>query len=46
VGPGELAAGSHTFSVTVENDPDPEFAETYTDTSQFFVDPAGTGACT
>jgi hypothetical protein len=44
VGPGELAAGSHTFSVTVENDPDPEFAETYTDTSKFFVDPAGTGA--
>ena len=46
VGPGELAAGSHTLSVTVENDPDPEFAETYTDTSQFFFDPAGTGRCT
>jgi hypothetical protein len=30
----------------VENDPDPEYAETYTYTSQFFVDTAGTGACT
>jgi hypothetical protein len=46
VGPDELAAGSHTLSVTVENDPDPEFAETYTDTRQFFIDAAGTGACT
>ena len=46
VGPDELAAGSHTLSVTVENDPDPEFAETYTDTRQFFIDAAGTGVCT
>ena len=46
VGPDELAAGSHTLSVTVENDPDPESAETYTDTRQFFIDAAGTGVCT
>jgi hypothetical protein len=46
VGPDELAVGSHTLSVTVENDPDPEFAETYTMTRQFFIDAAGTGACT
>jgi hypothetical protein len=46
VGPDELAAGSHTLSVTVENDPDPEFAETYTMTRQFFIDAAGTGVCT
>ena len=46
VGSDELAVGSHTLSVTVENDPDPEFSETYTYTSQFFFDAAGTGACT
>ena len=46
VGPDELAVGSHTLSVTVENDPDPEFAETYTLTRQFFTDAAGTGVCT
>jgi hypothetical protein len=46
VGPDQLAAGRHTLSVTVENDPDPEFAETYTLTRQFFIDAAGTGACT
>jgi hypothetical protein len=46
VGPGELAAGSHTFSVTVENDPDPKFSKTYTYTSKFVFDAAGTGACT
>src|SRR4029450_5927258 len=46
VGPDELAPGSHTLSVTVENDPDPEFAETYTMTRQFFIDAAGTGGCT
>ena len=46
VGPDELAVGSHTLSVTVENDPDPEFAETYTLTRQFFIDAAGTGVCT
>jgi hypothetical protein len=44
VGPDELAAGSHTFSVTVENDPvEPE---TYVNTSQFFFDAPGTGLCT
>ena len=50
MGPDELAPGSHTLSVTVENDPDPEFAETYTlpDTPprRFFIDAAGTGVCT
>jgi hypothetical protein len=46
VGPGELAAGSHTFSVTVENDPDPKFSKTYTMTSKFVFDAPGTGACT
>jgi hypothetical protein len=46
VGPDDLAVGSHTLSVTVENDPDPESAETYTDTRQFFIDAAGTGVCT
>jgi hypothetical protein len=46
VGPEELASGSHTLSVTVENDPDPEFAETYTLSRQFFIDAAGTGVCT
>jgi hypothetical protein len=41
--PGELAAGSHTVTVTIENDPvDPE-VQVYT--SQFFIDAAGTGAC-
>jgi hypothetical protein len=45
VGPDELAVGSHTLSVTVENDPDPEFAETYTLSRQFFIDAAGTGVC-
>ena len=43
VGPDELAVGSHTLSVTVENDPTEP--ETYTDTRQFFVDAAGTGVC-
>jgi hypothetical protein len=44
VGPDELKAGSHTFSVTVENDPvEPE---TYVFTSEFFFDAAGTGVCT
>jgi hypothetical protein len=43
VGPDELAPGSHTLSVTVENDPVPP--ETHTDTRQFFIDAAGTGVC-
>jgi hypothetical protein len=43
VGPDELAAGSHTLTVTVENDP---VEGSFAFTSQFFVDEAGTGACT
>jgi hypothetical protein len=44
VGPDELAPGSHTLSVTVENDPvEPE---TYVRTREFFIDAAGTGVCT
>jgi hypothetical protein len=43
VGPDELAAGSHTLTVTVENDP---VEGAFVFTSQFFVDAAGTGACT
>jgi hypothetical protein len=43
VGPDELAAGSHTLTVTVENDPvEPE---TYVRTREFFIDAAGTGSC-
>jgi hypothetical protein len=44
VGPDELAPGSHTLSVTLENDPvEPE---TYVRTREFFIDAAGTGVCT
>jgi hypothetical protein len=43
VAPGELAAGSHTLTVTVENDPADPGVQVYT--SQFFIDTAGTGAC-
>jgi hypothetical protein len=44
VAPDELAAGSHTFTVTVENDPIvPDEVQVFT--SQFFIDAAGTGAC-
>jgi hypothetical protein len=44
VGPDELAVGSHTLTVTVENDPTEP--EAYDLTRQFFVDAAGTGVCT
>jgi hypothetical protein len=44
VGPDELAAGSHTLTATVENDPAVPGTQVFT--SQFFVDAAGTGACT
>jgi hypothetical protein len=41
--PDELAAGSHTLAVTIENDPlNPQVQ---VPTSQFFIDAAGTGAC-
>jgi hypothetical protein len=43
VAPGEPAAGSHTLTVTVENDP--VVPEVQVFTSQFFIDAAGTGAC-
>jgi hypothetical protein len=43
VAPGELAAGSHTLAVTIENDPVVPGVNVYT--SQFFIDAAGTGAC-
>jgi hypothetical protein len=43
VAPGELAAGSHTLTVTIENDPVVPGAQVFT--SQFFIDAAGTGAC-
>ncbi|HEX8863783.1 MAG TPA: hypothetical protein VGC06_32715 [Actinomycetes bacterium] len=43
VAPGELAVGSHTLTVTVENDPANPGVQVYT--SQFFIDAAGTGAC-
>jgi len=43
VAPGELAAGSHTLTVTIENDPAAPGVEVYT--SQFFIDAAGTGTC-
>jgi hypothetical protein len=45
VAPGELAVGSHTFTVTVENDPVvPDEVQVFT--RQFSIDAAGTGACT
>jgi hypothetical protein len=44
VGPDELAVGSHTLAVTVENDPVDPKEQVFT--RQFFVDAAGTGACT
>jgi hypothetical protein len=44
VGPDELPAGSHTLTVTVNNDPVDPGGAVYT--SQFFIDAAGTGACT
>jgi hypothetical protein len=43
VAPGELAASSHTLTVTVENDPLDPGVQVYT--NQFFIDAAGTGAC-
>jgi hypothetical protein len=43
VAPGELAVGSHTLAVTIENDPIVPGVNVYT--SQFFIDAAGTGAC-
>jgi hypothetical protein len=44
VAPGEPPAGSHTLTVTIENDPvDPEVQ---VKTTRFFIDAAGTGACT
>jgi hypothetical protein len=44
VAPGELAVGSHTLTVTVENDPIVPGVQVLT--SQFFIDAAGTGICT
>jgi hypothetical protein len=43
VAPGELAVGSHTLTVTVENDPIVPGVQVFT--SQFFIDAAGTGTC-
>lgn len=43
VAPGEPAPGGHTLTVTVENDPVVPGIQEFT--SQFFIDPAGTGAC-
>jgi hypothetical protein len=43
VAPGELAVGSHTLTVTVENDPLGPPVQVLT--SQFFIDAAGTGTC-
>jgi hypothetical protein len=44
VGPDDLAVGSHTLTVTVENDPTDPNVQVFT--RQFFIDAAGTGACT
>jgi len=44
VAPGELAAGSHTLTATVENDPAAPGVQVYT--SQFVIDAASTGTCT
>ena len=44
VGPDDLAVGSHTLTVTVENDPVDPNVQVFT--RQFFIDAAGTGACT
>ena len=43
VAPGELAVGSHTLTVTVENDPLGPAVQVLT--SQFSIDAAGTGTC-
>jgi hypothetical protein len=44
VGPDDLAVGSHTLTVTVENDPTDPNVQVFT--RQFFIDAAGTGVCT
>jgi hypothetical protein len=44
VAPGEPPAGSHALTVTIENDP--VVPEVQVNTTQFFIDAAGTGACT
>jgi hypothetical protein len=44
VAPGEPPAGSHTLTVTIENDP--VVPEVQVKTTRFFIDEAGTGACT
>jgi hypothetical protein len=44
VAPGEPAVGSHTLTVTVENDPVvPDEVQVFT--REFFIDAAGTGSC-
>ena len=43
VAPGEPPAGSHTLTVTVENDP--VFPDIQLFTRTFRIDAAGTGAC-
>ncbi len=44
VAPGEPAVGSHTLTVTVENDPVvPDEVQVLT--REFFIDAAGTGSC-
>ncbi len=44
VAPDELQVGSHTLTVTVNNDPIDPGETVYT--SQFFIDAVGMGACT
>ena len=44
VGPDELAVGSHTLTVTVEHDPTHPKVQVFK--RKFFIDAAGTGACT
>jgi hypothetical protein len=43
IAPGEPAAGSHTLTVTVENDPIVPEVQVFA--GQFFIDAAGAGAC-
>jgi hypothetical protein len=43
VGPDELGVGSHTLTVTVENDPTDPNVQVHT--REFFIDAAGTGSC-
>jgi hypothetical protein len=44
VGPDELAVGSHTLTITVEHDPTHPKVQVFK--RKFFIDAAGSGACT